>query len=56
MARSRAAWQQEALFESDDSREHDAQVIAGFQCYARFVSIEPEKNHFRFYAMNWQRR
>jgi predicted DNA-binding WGR domain protein len=54
MARSRATWKQKALFESDDAREHDAQAIAAFQCYARFVSIEPEKNRFRFYAMSWQ--
>jgi predicted DNA-binding WGR domain protein len=54
MARSPAAWKQEALFESDESREHEAQAIAAFHCYARFVSIDADKNQFRFYAMSWQ--
>jgi predicted DNA-binding WGR domain protein len=54
MARPRAVWKQEALFESETSLEKDARAIAAFQCYARFVSIEPEKNRFRFYVMSWQ--
>jgi len=27
---------------------------SAFRAYARFVSVEPEKNRFRFYSLTWQ--
>jgi predicted DNA-binding WGR domain protein len=26
----------------------------GFRAYARFVSIDPTRNRFRYYSLNWQ--
>ncbi len=31
-----------------------AEGAARFTCYARFVSIDPDRNRARFYALTWQ--
>jgi predicted DNA-binding WGR domain protein len=31
-----------------------AEAIARFQVYARFVSVDPAKNRYRFYSLTWQ--
>ncbi|MBA3330490.1 MAG: WGR domain-containing protein [Actinobacteria bacterium] len=28
--------------------------MAAFQAYARFVSVDPSKNRFRYYCLTWQ--
>ncbi len=31
-----------------------AEEVAHFACYARFVSVDPDRNRARFYALTWQ--
>jgi predicted DNA-binding WGR domain protein len=28
--------------------------VASFQAYARFVSVDPARNRYRFYSLTWQ--
>jgi predicted DNA-binding WGR domain protein len=28
--------------------------VASFRAYARFVSVDPERNRYRFYSLTWQ--
>jgi hypothetical protein len=36
-------------------RDNDAaEAISRFQAYARLVSVDPERNRFRYYSLTWQ--
>ena len=36
------------------NRARSVESVANFRAYARFVSVEPARNRFRFYSLSWQ--
>ena len=42
------------LSSSNQEGGHSAPLVTEFRAYARFVSVDPAKNRFRFYTLTWQ--
>jgi predicted DNA-binding WGR domain protein len=36
------------------SDDNAAETIARFHAYARLISVDPERNRFRYYSLTWQ--
>ncbi len=42
------------LMSQTAGQRESAEVLARFAAYARFVSVDPATNCFRFYSLSWQ--